>query len=399
MMRARILLTAGAIAALTLSPAFAQSNVGVSQVQLDDSFANVAVSVDEADDVGAAAVAGGNSATTDAQNASMNVTAGQHSEGRARAQTDVVVWRAWGAAVANATATANGVVTNAENGDLDVSAAQSAMDDTQASTHLRTGNVWESAASATAAGNVQTASAVNGDLRLRTTQDNDGNVSANVETDACCVSTLAQSAALASANSIAATGYTTTLTAATRQASTGASVNARSDLYVGYSGDAIGGATANGNSFTADNQWGYVNVAASQANAANITAESYVTLGGDWLGLASASAYGVGNSATVSNLGSDTVIATDQTNTGAARAYGAVAGEGGDVIVSTAAYGNVVTGALCATCEGGALTASAYQSNAGPVESVATVRARRANSVGVSASAIGNAASYSVTGE
>lgn len=398
-MRARTLLTAAAIAALSFSPAYAQSNVSQSQVQLDDSFAGVNVLVDEADDVGAASVAGGNSFTADAQNASMNVTASQHSEGNARAQTDVTAWHVWGAAVASSTATANGVTTNSEHGSTDVSAAQSAMGDTTATTRLRTADAWESSTSATAAGNVQNANAYYGNLRIRTTQDNNGNVSAVAETDACCISTVAQSSALASANAINATGYTTTLTTATRQASTGQSVTARSDLYVGYSGDAISGATANGNSFTADNQWGYVNVAASQANAANILAESYVTLGGDWLGLASASAYGVGNSVTVSNLGSDTVINTDQANTGAARAYGAVAGEGGDAIVSTAAYGNVLTGALCATCEGGALTASGYQSNAGPVESVATVRARRAGSVGASAAAIGNAASYSVTGQ
>ena len=47
-----------------------------------------------------------------------------------------------------------------------------------------------------------------------------------------------------------------------------------------------------------------------------MTANSYVTLGGDFLGFGSAGAYGVGNQAIVSNVGSDTVMDVTQDNAG-----------------------------------------------------------------------------------
>ena len=47
---------------------------------------------------------------------------------------------------------------------------------------------------------------------------------------------------------------------------------------------ASGNATANANAVTIDNQWGYVNARVAQSSSAQVNADSYVTIGGDFLG-------------------------------------------------------------------------------------------------------------------
>lgn len=399
MKRAHILLAGAAIAALVVFPATAQSSYSGAQVQLDDSFAGLSIEVDDADSVGGAAVAGGNSFSAASTHAGFSVDAAQYSEGRTDARADAQVWRAWDAVVIDATAANNGVTGSAQNGSMDIATGQEADGDTSARAQVTTGSAWVASSSASAGANVIALDAENGDITLNATQNARGNIEASVEADHCCVSTQTIASTIAGANTISASGSTTTMLAAANQISNGASVQARTDLYVGYAGDANGSAAASGNALTVANEWGYVNVAATQANASAVTAESYVTLGGDWLGYAAASAYGVGNAAAVSNIGSDTVIVTDQTNTGFVGSYAALAGDGAYGAVSSTAYGNLVTGGLCSTCSSEpSLTAANYQSNSGRVESVATIRSGRAGAVMGSAAAIGNAASYSNSG-
>lgn len=396
----RILLSCAALAALA-APSFAQSSYGGAQVQLNDVASHLDIEVDEADEVGGTAVAGGNSLTVESAGHDFRVDGSQDSDGDVRARADAQVWDAWGAVVINSTATNNGITAVAEDGDVRVAAAQRSSGDANATTNVQTGNVGASAASASAGNNVVAADAVNGDMTLLLSQDSDGSANALVEADHCCVSTQAVAASVASANNINASGSTTTMLTSSTQRSTGAAVTARTDLYSGYTGDAVGNATANGNALTLSNEWGYMNAASSQANASRVTAEGYVTLGGDWLGFASASAYGVGNAVTASNVGSDTVLATDQTNTGDVQAFAALAGEGGDGLGSSAAYGNVVSGGLCTTCANSetTLSASNYQSNSGAVDAVTRVRMNRGNSVAASATAVGNAATYVAAGQ
>ena len=138
-----------------------------------------------------------------------------------------------------------------------------------------------------------------------------------------------------------------------------------------------------------------------QRATANVDASSYVTLGGDFLGFASSGAYGVGNQAIVSNVGSDTVMDVTQDNAGDISANAATAGEGGVMaLASSAAYGNSVSGSLCAYCDTNvpSLQASADQTNSGDVRATATVNTPRAATVGATATAIGNAATYQVRG-
>lgn len=231
-------------------------------------------------------------------------------------------------------------------------------------------------------------------------QESTGSVNATSEMDADIVEDQAVSGAIASANNLSIGGETATVLNATRQDASGGSVTARSDLYAGYATDASGNATANANSVTIDNQWGYVNAAIEQNSTATVSADSYVTLGNDFAGFASAGAYGVGNQATVANVGSDTVMDVAQSNGGDVYANAALVGEdGGMALASSAAYGNSITGSLCTDCDASGavpgLYASSNQVNDGNVYSSSTVRTTGANVIGATSTAVGNAATYS----
>ncbi len=346
----RLLLAGAALAALAAPSALAQSQLSSSQVRLDDSFAAVDVDVYDADEVNAVSNAGGNSFSAAAYDRSLVVHGAQRSQGDARAQTSV-----------------------------------------------QSGAAYAVNAEANASANIVSAAAESGDLTLVQGQSNSGSIEANVEADLCCVSDAATASASASGNVIATTGYTTTMLTATDQTNSGDGVTAHVDLYARSAAEASAQASASGNALTLDNQWGYVNAAARQDNRAGAIAEAYVTLGDAWL--ASAAAYGVGNSAVITNIGSDTVIDTQQSNSGFVGAYAASVNGYGDADGSATAYGNVVTAALCNSCGEAALSASNAQVNDGRVESVVTLRARRGGVVTGNANAIGNAAAYSVTGE
>jgi hypothetical protein len=181
-------------------------------------------------------------------------------------------------------------------------------------------------------------------VRVLMNQESTGSVNASAEMDADIVEDQAVSGVIASANNLTVGGDTATILNATRQNATGASVTARSDLYVGSATDASGNATANANSVTIDNQWGYVNAAIEQNATSQVQADSYVTLGDSFTGFASAGAYGVGNQATVANVGSDTVLDVTQSNRG-----GVSANAGSREMAAVwrsppAAYGNSITG-------------------------------------------------------
>ena len=225
-------------------------------------------------------------------------------------------------------------------------------------------------------------------------------MNAIVEADHCCVGWTASADATASSNSATISGYTTTVLNSTHQIANGSNVTAAVDLYAGYAGDAIGSATAAANTLTIANEFGYVQTGATQRSTADVTAQSYVTLGGDFAGIAAASAYGVGNAAAVSNFGSDIVVNIDQDNAGMVGAYAAVAGQGGDeAVASSTAYGNVISAGLCVTCtsEGiPSLNAQSAQVNSGPIYASSVIQTPGARNVAGSAVAIGNAATYSV---
>lgn len=393
-MRAALLLSAVLIA----SPAYAQSN---SQYQGGDADAVTVVHADAAGDAGATAVASGNVVTVEAEDANAALSNDQHMDGDTSAAADAVIWTASGNVAITSAAVANGGTASVSNSDVAITSAQMSHGDASATTRFTGASAANAGTSASASGNVGAVSAQNSEVRLLSEQESTGSISASVEADHCCVSGQAVSGAIASANNLSVGGETATLLTDTRQNATGASVSARVDLYAGYATDASGNATANANAVTIDNQWGYVNSRVDQNATANVNADAYVTLGGDFLGFGSAGAYGVGNQAIVSNVGSDTVLEAWQSNAGDVSANAAMAGEGGGMaLASSAAYGNSISASLCAYCDTNvpSLNASGTQTNEGDVRASAVINTPYAQSIGAAATAIGNAATYAVHG-
>jgi hypothetical protein len=383
--------------ALVSAPAaYAQSN---NQYQAGDATAVTNVEAGWANDAGATAVASGNAVATTQEDNDTALTSTQHMDGATSADANATVWTATGNVAITSAAVANGGTAVITNGSSEIDAEQLGHGDANANVTLRSSYSYNAATSASASSNTAAVSAEDAELRLLMNQESTGSVNASAEMDADIVEDQAVSGAIASANNLSVGGETATVLNATRQDATGASVTARSDLYAGYATDASGNATANANSVTIDNQWGYVNAAIEQNSTATVSADSYVTLGSDFAGFASAGAYGVGNQATVANVGSDTVMDVAQSNGGDVYANAALAGEdGGMALASSAAYGNSITGSLCTDCDASGavpgLYASSNQVNDGSVYSTSTVRTTGANVIGATSTAIGNAATY-----
>jgi len=383
--------------ALVSAPAYAQSN---NQYQAGDATAVTNVEADWAGDAGATAIASGNAVTTTQEDNDTELTSTQHMDGDTSAEANATVWTATGNVAITSAAVSNGGTATIADGSSDVDAEQLGHGDANATATLRNGYSLNAATSASASNNTAAVSAQNAELRLLMNQESVGSVNASTEMDADIVEDQAVSGAIASANNLSVGGETATVLNDTRQDATGGSVTARSDLYAGYATDASGNATANANSVTIDNQWGYVNAAIEQNSDVTVAADSYVTLGSDFTGFASAGAYGVGNQTTVANVGSDTVMDVAQSNGGDVYANAALdAGSGGMALASSAAYGNSITGALCTDCDATGqvpgLYASSNQVNDGNVYSSSTIRTTGANTVGATSTAIGNAATYS----
>lgn len=393
-MRAALFLSA----ALLTTPAFAQVN---DQLQLRDTTSITVVEVGSAHDVGATAISSGNVVTAVADDADATFDNTQHMDGDANAHTEATVWNAGGTVAVTSAAVGNGGTADLRNSNVEINSTQLAHGDANASVSFTGGNAMDAATSASASGNVAAVSAENSEMRFISEQESTGSISATIEADHGIVGRQVVSGAVASANNLTVGSETATILTDTRQRASGDSVRASVDLYAGYATDASGNATANANSVTIDNQWGYVNSRVDQASSANVSADSYVTLGGDFTGFASSGAYGVGNQASVSNVGSDTVLDVTQANTGDVSANAATVGEGGQMaLASSAAYGNSISANLCAYCDNNvpSLSGGGTQVNDGNVTSTATVRSPYANIVGATSTAIGNAQTYQTAG-
>ncbi len=393
-MRAALLLSAALIA----SPAIAQTN---NQYQGGDATATTVVDVGQTEDAAATAVASGNVVTVQADDADAFMLNDQHMDGDTTAVATSDIDSADGNTVTSSAAVANGATAELRGSTVTIDALTLAHGDTTAITNATGDYAVNAATSASAAGNVAAVSTEYSDAELLIAQESTGSTIAAVNADHGHVDEQVVSGAIASANNLSVTGYTTTLLSRTRQTADGDDVTASVNLNAEHAHDASGNATASANSIALDNQWGHLETRVIQNASANVSASSEVTLGDHFHGFGSAGAYGVGNQTLVSNVGSDTLMNTVQDNVGDISANAAFSGQGGDsALASAAAYGNNVEGALCSQCEVNvpSLVANNNQTNAGDVSSNARVTSAYTNTAAASATAIGNAATYSARG-
>lgn len=395
-MRAALFLSA----ALLATPVFAQQN---DQYQGDDADAHTDVWIDEAYNVGATSVASGNVLTAVADDAQTPFDNTQHMDGDTTAHTDAEIGAAYGTVNVTAAVVANGATGVLTDSNVELNSTQLSHGDAAATVNHLGGFAGTGASSASAAGNVTSISAENSELRLISNQESTGSVIADVASDQY-ITGIAISGAVASANNFSVGSETATVLTDLRQSATGDVVEATVNLHADHSYEVLGNATANANAVTIDNQWGYVNARIDQGATSAVNAESIVTLGDDFAGFASSGAYGVGNQAIVSNIGSDTVFDVTQANSGDIYANAeTLGGAGGEyALASSAAYGNAITGYVCGYCSSDvpSLQPTSSQVNNGAVRSSAAVRTMGSGStsIGATSTAIGNAATYSVAG-
>ncbi len=233
-------------------------------------------------------------------------------------------------------------------------------------------------------------------------QTNNGSVFSEATLDAGFLADSATATATSIGNSANAGGENTTLDVDANQYNYGPNISAWTSISSANGEDVISTATATGNAYNIENAFGFAKVVSGQDNTAQIEAHSDVTLD-LWEGWNASTAYAVANSTLASNIGSDLEITTIQYNDGGVDAYATFTGgtaNGGvgddnitDFVASATAFGNAVSGFVCATC-GGGIAANNRQTNSGNINASTTITTGSGGAIIGTATAVGNSATY-----
>ncbi|MEZ5939052.1 MAG: holdfast anchor protein HfaD [Hyphomonadaceae bacterium] len=393
------LASASVLAAVLAAPALAQeppaSGAIDTQLNWGDVFATMdVVTQDRARFAISNAAAVGNAVTAVNGTGAQTLTGAQINRGAIEADATLTGGDVRHEAIVSAQAQANAAEAGASGGRLQLRGQQRAEDgDVRATASANIGNAGVLTTAAAASANNALAWAENGDLETDLSQDNKVSVRAFADSDACCTG-LTQTFATAAANSYASTSETSTATTTISQTSSGDIVHASADSWQPTGYDVTTASNAAGNSASMANKWGYANVTADQTNDSFVGSEARTTVN-EWSGVATTSAYGVGNAILATNVGSDMTTASTQTNNGGVIGYAQFnGGTGGDVALSSTAIGNAYTGSVCSQCGDAVLTGNVTQVNTGSVQSIGTISAGNAHSIIGNATAIGNTATF-----
>lgn len=402
-MRMKTLATGVALAALACGATGAAQAQDVlnEQIQLGDVFSNMNVVLpgDRDSDVSGSAMAYGNTASGYAVTPS-SASSNQIMNGNTGATMDLSTGSVAGTAAASSTAYANSGTWEVHGGDgtgqpLNQSVAGGTS--VTAETNMQLSHADIISASSVATSNVTAVTVTNGDLTTEVNQTGAASVSAVTDVTACCSNEQTIASATAVSNSYSSWSETSNARAIIYQSSQGPDVRAVTNVIQGGGNDIIAASTASGNSIAIENEWGYTELNGGQENTAAIIAETQVVLD-DWAGVSSASAYGVGNSALVTNIGSDAKAYYTQNNTGDVYASSSFEGEsssGGAGITNATAIGNAYTGYVCSTCASASAGGSIGQYNSANVSSYSHTFNTGSGGYNGAAAAIGNSATFS----
>ncbi|MEO0607443.1 MAG: holdfast anchor protein HfaD [Pseudomonadota bacterium] len=261
-------------------------------------------------------------------------------------------------------------------------------------------------AATTGIANVSIPASENGNLNASILQESKDSVETTMDVDIDLVTHAATIANTAGGNSVSNSGSTTTnISSIDQRTDPGNLIEASTDIYIREGRNILGTTTAFGNSTTVHNEWGYASLGQSgdslrQMNGSDIDSQTYVTLD-HWTGSATSNAYGVGNAATISNVGSDTALYASQTNFGTVYTSANFTGTSpdGNAIASATSIGNAATATLCATCGDAALTGQTLQYNGANILANTTATVGFAGNIHGAATAVGNAATYQSNGD
>jgi hypothetical protein len=331
------------------------------------------------------------------------IAAQQSVNGAVSASSDITADQLWSYATATATAQGNALTARVD-GDLDLTldqqagagASASALSALRISTYA--GHTVQTAVSAANAAEVSGY----GSRDLDVTQASAADSTARATLDAADaeIETVAL-AAVAAGNSLTATGYEGDLVAGIDQTQSG-DVAATAEAVVGNADYGLVAASqAAGNTVTLQNDYGFAGAYGGQSNSGAVSARTTVSLDQFANGFGTVTADAVGNSALTSNIGANAHTGLAQTNTGAVSATATLTGglgggwAGPGAVVSASAMGNAQSAYVCAVCPVG-VTGAISQTNGGAVSASAnTAFGGGIGAITSSATAVGNAATFS----
>lgn len=402
MTNAKIILAS--VAAIALFPAMASAHHGAhnvlnGQMQLNDVLGVLNVEMGSGNGVTGTAAAAGNNMAAKTVERNMNVVSTQTLNGNVGAQSTISAGSARGVTVS--TAVAGGNIAQVEG-----CCAVTTSDMNQITTYgksinansvVRVGSADTIVSATQATGNQFSGWTANGATNGFAGQYNGAAINSNSVVEACCNNASVTSGAVAAANSARWGGEGATIYANVDQKNY-ADVNAMSLVNIHSATNVTSGAAAAGNLAEIQNKWGYAQLDGYQENNNAINAASVVQLG-HWNGSAVSGANSIGNSALVSNLGSDVTMSMGQHNGGNVTSFAMLTGNsstGGVGVASSMATGNAMTGYSCASCGNAGVKVEGYstQFNSGNVTAATHVGVGTAGMINASATAIGNSATF-----
>lgn len=404
----RMSLVALAVALAANATAHAQSSdATIEQVQLENVWSEMQVEItDYAWEASSTSAAVGNAAAGLVTTGDVTLHTDQVLDGDVTADNQLIGGTA-GLAFATTTAYGNSTTGGTWSGNTYYRADQESNGDVAANTRVDMEGANNIATATTAIANVSVPANEWGTNSAFQTQESNGSVTATTDVDMCCDGSSASFGTTAGGNAVSATGSTSTnFVGAVQSTAAGETIAATGDVYMGDGYNVLNSTTAFGNSAAVHNEWGYATLGRDgsevyQSNGSTIDAQSYVTLD-NWNGYATSSAYGVGNAATISNVGSDTGLYANQNNYGDVASTATFTGgtsDGGAGIVTSTAIGNAATGTLCNICGDAALHGQTQQYNSGAIVAQGRATVGQTGSVFGSATAVGNSATYQSNGD
>ena len=415
----KALLSGTALIVLLGLPAVAQDSpypsadahvVVIDQVVLGDVFANMHVIVpDYATGAAAAATALGNTSTADGINKDVDYDASQVQSGVITASTSLTGGVVSGGTATTVTTAYGNAASSSTSVETDFhNVIQTSNGNVSAFSDLVLDGADDVVAMTTATANVSSYSTDTGTNRGFSTQTGNADVMAATNADLCCNNSSASLGSVATGNSTASYGATTTnYNGAVQSMAAGTKVTASTEAVVGSGTNVAVSATSAGNNTKVENTFGYAKLGGAgspvyQTNGAAVTSNSVLTLN-NWSGTSGSTSYGVGNSALISNVGSDTVLYGDQINNGQVTTYSEFNGSSADSsygYASSTSIGNAATATLCYTCSSdGILTGNMSQTNNANTIASAYTSVTNTGYVSGAATAVGNSATYQSFGD
>lgn len=399
------LIGAGALAGLIAAAAHGQSHlpIEIDQLQTGDMWSEMEVHVDTTvDEASAAATSVGNTAAGLVNTGDVTFRASQEMAGNATATARLSGYAVSGAAVATTTSYGNAASGGTWDGNTSYRAEQLMTGDTSARSEMDMEGVNSLGVATTAIANVSTPASEYGDNRSYQEQRVRGSVDAVSDVDLCCNGADGAVVTTAGGNAVSSTGSTSNvINGAVQSTGDGERIRAVGNVYAGDASNITAATTATGNSYTVANEWGFTSLGRDgselyQGNESEIDAQTWVTYD-EYRGVNAASAYGVGNSALVSNIGSDTHLYAIQENYATVGSQASFTGNsttGGVAVATATSIGNAATVSLCNTCGTAAVAGALNQYNAGSVYSIGQMSTGGGGAVHGAATAIGNSATY-----